>query len=133
MSDIVETARSSGNFKTLLQAAQVAGVVDTLKGRGPYTIFAPNDEAFKKLPDETLQSLLQDKAQLTKLINNHVTQGKMKTSELAKSHSIKTLQGQNLSINSDNGVRVNNARVITSDIEADNGVIHVIDTVLQPR
>ncbi len=133
MADIVETATSAGSFKTFLQAAHTAGLVETLKGRGPYTVFAPNDDAFAKLPSATLQSLLNDKVQLAKVLTYHVVPGKLTVKEVAKTNTAKTVQGQSLSFNNSNGVHVNEARIVTPDIQADNGVIHAVDSVILPK
>ncbi|MEO8318122.1 MAG: fasciclin domain-containing protein [Bradyrhizobium sp.] len=134
--DIVETAVSAGNFKTLVAAVTAAGLVDTLKGKGPFTVFAPTDEAFAKLPAGTVDSLLkpENKAKLVGILTYHVVPGKVMSSEIAgKKAMVKTVQGSEISVDAMNGVMINNAKVIKADIEASNGVIHVIDTVLLPK
>jgi uncharacterized surface protein with fasciclin (FAS1) repeats len=133
MADIVDTALSAGSFKTLVGAIQAANLVSTLKGPGPFTVFAPTDAAFEKLPPGALDSLLKDKTQLTRILTYHVVSGKVTAAEVKKMTSAKTVEGQELTINARNGVRVNNATVTQADIICDNGVIHVIDTVLQPK
>ncbi|REK05561.1 MAG: fasciclin domain-containing protein [Planctomycetota bacterium] len=130
--DIVDTAVSAGSFETLAAALQAAGLVDTLKGDGPFTVFAPTDEAFAKLPDGTVEALLKDKDKLTAVLTYHVVPGSVKAADVVKLDSAKTVQGQKVSIDSTDGVKVNNAKVIKADIACSNGVIHVIDTVLLP-
>ncbi len=132
MADIVDTAVNAGSFNTLVTAVKAAGLVDTLKGPGPFTVFAPTDDAFAKLPEGTIDSLLQDVPQLTKILTYHVVSGKVKASDVVKLKSATTLEGATLKIDATNGVKVNDAKVVTPDVEADNGVIHVIDTVLIP-
>jgi uncharacterized surface protein with fasciclin (FAS1) repeats len=132
--DIVDTAVSAGSFKTLVKAVQEAGLVQTLKGPGPFTVFAPTDEAFAKLPPGTLDTLLKDKQKLTAVLTYHVVPGRLLAADVMKLRSAKTVQGQELSISvRDGAVLVDNARVVRADITASNGVIHVIDTVLLPR
>jgi uncharacterized surface protein with fasciclin (FAS1) repeats len=134
MADIVDTAVSAGSFKTLVTAVQAAGLVDTLKGAGPFTVFAPTDEAFGKLPAGTIDSLLKDIPQLTKILTYHVVSGKVMAADVVNLDSAATVEGSNLKIDASNGsVKVNNATVVTPDVETDNGVIHVIDTVLLPE
>jgi uncharacterized surface protein with fasciclin (FAS1) repeats len=131
--DIVDTAVSAGQFKTLVKAVQAAGLVETLKGDGPFTVFAPTDAAFAKLPAGALESLLNDKQKLTQVLTYHVVAGKV-TAAQVKPGDVKTVQGQPLSVRADRGaVMVNNARVTKTDIMASNGVIHVIDTVVLPK
>jgi len=131
--DIVDTAVSAGQFKTLVQAVQAAGLVDTLKGEGPFTVFAPTDAAFAKLPAGTMESLLNDKQKLAQVLTYHVVPGKV-TAAQVKPGDVKTVQGQSLRVRADAGaVMVNNARVTKTDIMASNGVIHVIDTVVLPK
>ena len=131
---IVETAVEAGNFKTLVAAVKAAGLAETLSAEGPYTVFAPTDEAFAKLPAGTVESLLQDKDKLTAILTYHVVAGKVMAADVVKLQSAKTVQGQDVTIKVDNGkVMVDNADVVTTDIEASNGVIHVIDTVLMPQ
>lgn len=130
--DIVDTAVKAGSFKTLVKAVQAAGLVDTLKGEGPYTVFAPTDEAFAKLPEGTLESLLNDKEKLAAVLTYHVVPGKVMAGDVVKLTSAKTVQGQSVKIDTSNGVMVDNAKVVKTDIETSNGVIHVIDTVILP-
>jgi uncharacterized surface protein with fasciclin (FAS1) repeats len=131
--DIVDTAVADGRFKTLVKAVQEAGLVDTLKGKGPFTVFAPTDEAFAKLPAGTLESLLQDKQKLAAVLTYHVVPGKVMASQV-KPGKIKTVEGQSLNVTKKNGaVMVDNAKVTMTDIAASNGVIHVIDTVVVPN
>ena len=130
--DIVDTAVAAGNFKTLATALQAAGLIDTLKGEGPFTVFAPTDEAFAKLPPGTVEGLLKDKAKLTEILTFHVVAGKVTASDVMKLSSAKTVSGKTVSIDTSDGVRVGGARVVKADIAASNGVIHVIDTVLIP-
>jgi uncharacterized surface protein with fasciclin (FAS1) repeats len=130
--NIVQTAMDAGSFKTLLAAAQSAGLVDTLSGKGPFTVFAPTDEAFAKLPAGTVEGLLKDKAKLTAILTYHVVPGKMKAEDVVKQKSLRTVQGKELRIDLSQGVMVGTARVVKTDIDASNGVIHVIDSVLIP-
>jgi uncharacterized surface protein with fasciclin (FAS1) repeats len=135
--DIVDTAVKSGQFNTLATALKAAGLVDTLKGPGPFTVFAPTDDAFKKLPEGAVENLLkpENKAELVKVLTYHVVPGKvMSTSLSGKKTEVKTVEGEMLEIDaSSKGVMVDNAKVVSADIVADNGVIHVIDTVLMPN
>jgi uncharacterized surface protein with fasciclin (FAS1) repeats len=131
--DIVETAVAAGSFKTLAAALQAAGLVDTLKGKGPFTVFAPTDEAFAKIPKAALDALIADKAKLTKVLTYHVMAGEVMAADVMKLKEAKTVDGQMVKIGTSNGVMINNARVIKADVEASNGVIHVIDTVLMPQ
>jgi uncharacterized surface protein with fasciclin (FAS1) repeats len=131
--DIVETAVSAGQFKTLVTALKEANLVDTLKGAGPYTVFAPTDEAFAKLPKGALEGLLKDKEKLAAVLTYHVVPGKVMAADV-KPGKAKTVQGQSLTVTAKNdGVMVNDARVIKTDIAASNGVIHVVDSVLLPN
>jgi len=130
--DIVDTAVGAGSFKTLATALGAAGLVDTLKGKGPFTVFAPTDEAFAKIPKADLDALLKDKVKLVAVLTYHVVPGKVMAADV-KPGKVKTVQGSDLTITTSNGVMVNNAKVIKTDIVADNGVIHVIDTVLMPK
>lgn len=130
--DLVDTAASAGNFKTLVAAVQAAGLVDTLKGPGPFTIFAPSDAAFAKIPKATLDGLLADKAALTKVLTYHVVPGKVMAADV-KSGMVKTVQGQDLTVSTASGVMVDQSKVVATDVGASNGVIHVIDTVLMPK
>jgi uncharacterized surface protein with fasciclin (FAS1) repeats len=132
-SDIVDTAVAAGSFKTLAAALQAAGLVDTLKGKGPFTVFAPTDEAFAKLPAGTVEALLKDKDKLTAILTYHVVPGDVKAADVVKLNSAKTVQGQSVSIDATDGVKINNAKVVKADIICSNGVIHVIDTVLLPK
>jgi uncharacterized surface protein with fasciclin (FAS1) repeats len=131
--DIVDTAVSAGQFNTLVKAVQAAGLVDTLKGKGPFTVFAPTDEAFAKLPAGTIEALLQDKEKLAKILTYHVVPGEV-TAAQVKPGNVKTVQGQSLTVRTEGGaVMVDNARVIKADVMASNGVIHVIDNVVLPN
>lgn len=130
--DIVDTAVKAGNFKTLVAAVQAAGLVDTLKGPGPFTVFAPTDEAFAKIPKVTLDGLLADKAALTKVLTYHVVPGKVMAADV-KAGKVKTVQGQELTVSTGSGVMVDQSKVIATDVGASNGVIHAIDTVLMPK
>lgn len=131
--NIVETAVSAGSFKTLVTAVQAAGLVETLSGPGPFTVFAPTDEAFAKLPKETLDAVLADKEKLTAILTYHVVSGKVMASDVVNLKEATTVQGGKLSIDTSNGVKVGSANVVQTDIETSNGVIHVIDTVLIPQ
>jgi len=133
MADIVDTAVNAGSFNTLVTAVKAAGLVDTLKGPGPFTVFAPTDDAFAKLPAGTLDSLLKDIPQLTKILKYHVVSGKVTAVDVVKLTSAITVEGSSLKIDTSNGVKVNDATVVTPDVMADNGVIHVIDSVLIPQ
>ncbi|MFM7506608.1 MAG: fasciclin domain-containing protein [Rubrivivax sp.] len=130
--DIVDTAVAAGSFKTLATALQAAGLIDTLKGPGPFTVFAPTDAAFAKIQKADLDTLLKDKAKLTAVLSYHVVPGKVMAKEVAGLQKAKTAQGSELRVDSAHGVTINNAKVTQADIEASNGVIHVIDTVLLP-
>ena len=130
--DIVDTAVAAGNFKTLAAAVTAAGLIDTLKSAGPFTVFAPTDEAFAKVPKATLDSLLADKAALTKILTYHVVAGKVMAADVKAGH-VKTVQGSDLARATEGGVTVNGAKVIAADVAASNGVIHAIDTVLMPK
>ncbi len=134
--DIVDTAVSTKMFNTLVAAVKAAGLVDTLKGKGPFTVLAPTDEAFAKLPEGTVESLLkpENKAMLVKILTYHVIAGDVKAAQVVKLKKAKTLQGQNVKIKVINGkVMINKSNVIKTDVDASNGTIHVIDTVLMPR
>jgi uncharacterized surface protein with fasciclin (FAS1) repeats len=135
-SDIVDTAVSAGSFKTLVSAVKAADLVETLKGEGPFTVFAPTDEAFAKLPKGTLEDLLkpENKANLQKILTYHVVAGKVMASDVVGLNSAKTVNGQDLSIKViDGNVMVNDAKVVKTDILCNNGVIHVIDSVVLPK
>lgn len=131
--DIVDTAVAAGQFKTLVTAVKAAELVETLKGDGPFTVFAPTDEAFAKIPKEKLEGLLKDKKALTGVLTYHVVAGKVMADDVVKVDSAKTVQGQPVKVKAEDGkVMVNNAQVIKTDIVCSNGVIHVIDAVLMP-
>lgn len=130
--DIVDTAVAAGNFKTLATALTAAGLVDTLKGPGPFTVFAPTDAAFAKVPKADLDALLKDKAKLTAVLTYHAVPGKVMAADV-KAGKVKTVQGSEITIGTMDGVTVDNAKVTATDIAADNGVIHVIDTVIMPK
>jgi len=130
--DIVDTAVGAGTFKTLAAALGAAGLVETLKGKGPFTVFAPTDEAFAKIPKADLDALLKDKKKLAAVLTYHVVAGKVMAADV-KAGMVKTVQGSELTISTTNGVMVDKAKVIKTDIVADNGVIHVIDTVIMPK
>ena len=130
--DIVDTAVAAGDFKTLVAAVKAAGLVDTLKGKGPFTVFAPTDEAFAKIPKADLDALLKNKAKLTAVLTYHVVSGKVMAKDV-KAGKVKTVQGGELTVATAGGVTVDDAKVIKTDIVADNGVIHVIDSVLMPK
>ena len=133
MPTIVDVAVQAGSFNTLVQAVQAAGLVETLSGEGPYTVFAPTDEAFAQIPAETLQAVLADKEKLTAILPYHVVPGKLMAADVVRSTQLQTAQGQSITVSTEGGVRVDNANVIQTDIEADNGVIHVIDQVIMPK
>ena len=130
--DIVDTAVAAGSFKTLVIAIQKAGLVETLKAKGPYTVFAPTDEAFAKIPKAQLDALLMDKAKLSGVLTYHVVPGLVLAKDVKAGEAV-TVQGGKLTITTDGGVKVNNAKVVTTDVMASNGVIHPIDTVLMPK
>ena len=132
MADIVDTAVAAGSFKTLVAAVTAAGLVDTLKGAGPFTVFAPTDEAFAKLPAGTVDALLKDIPKLKKILTYHVVSGKVMAADVTKIKSAKTVEGSEVKIDASNGVKINDSMVTTPDVVADNGVIHIIDTVLMP-
>jgi uncharacterized surface protein with fasciclin (FAS1) repeats len=134
--DIVDTAVAAGSFKTLAAALQAAGLVETLKGPGPFTVFAPTDEAFAKLPPGTVEDLLkpENKAKLTRILTYHVVPGKVMAGDVIKLRSAKAVSGDAITIaTGSGGVMVDNAKVVKTDIAASNGVIHVIDTVILPK
>ena len=130
--DIVDTAIAAGSFKTLVAAVQAADLVDTLRGPGPFTVFAPTDAAFAKLPPGAVDALLADKAALTAVLTYHVVAGKVTAAAVAGLTEATTVQGGAIKIDTSNGVKINDATVTTADVMATNGVIHVIDTVLMP-
>ena len=134
--DIVETATSAGSFNTLVAAVEAAGLTETLKGEGPFTVFAPTDEAFAKLPDGTVEMLLkpENKDKLVAILTYHVVAGKVTSAEVVKITSAKTVNGEEITIKTADGkVMVDDATVIKADVPASNGVIHVIDTVIMPE
>jgi uncharacterized surface protein with fasciclin (FAS1) repeats len=130
--NIVETARDAGSFTTLLAAVDATGLGETLAEGGPFTVFAPSDEAFAKLPAGTVESLLADPAKLTEVLTYHVVPGRVTAADAAGLSSAPTVQGSDLPISTDGGVHVGDASVVSADIEAGNGLIHVIDRVLLP-
>ncbi len=132
--DIIDTALSAGNFSTLAAALGAAGLIKTLKADGPFTVFAPTDEAFSKIPSETLSELLQpeNKEKLTAILNYHVVSGRVTADQVTDLESATSLQGQALKISTKDGLKINDAKVLTPDVQAANGVIHVIDAVLIP-
>jgi uncharacterized surface protein with fasciclin (FAS1) repeats len=134
--DIVDTAAANGQFTTLVAAIQAAGLVDTLKSEGPFTVFAPTDAAFAALPEGTVENLLkpENKDQLIAVLTYHVVPGKVMSADIAgKSLQVASVQGSELSVNATDGVKVDNATVVMADIETSNGVIHVIDAVVLPN
>ncbi|MGD9633152.1 MAG: fasciclin domain-containing protein [Pirellulales bacterium] len=132
---MVDTAVNAGSFKTLATALKAAGLVETLKGKGPFTVFAPTDEAFAKLPAGTVETLLkpENKAKLAGILTYHVVSGNVKADDVVNLKSAKTVQGQTVAIDATDGVKINDAKVVKADIDCSNGVIHVIDTVLLPK
>ncbi|HQN08337.1 MAG TPA: fasciclin domain-containing protein [Thermoanaerobaculia bacterium] len=131
--DIVDTAVAAGSFNTLATALKAADLVETLKGKGPFTVFAPTDDAFKKLPAGTLEKLLADKAQLTKVLTYHVVAGRVMAADVVKLSEAKTVEGSPVRIAVKDGkVKLNDANVVKTDVGASNGVIHVLDTVILP-
>ena len=138
MGDIVDTAVAAGSFKTLVAAVKAAGLVDTLKSKGPFTVFAPNDDAFAKLPKGTVEGLLKDIPKLKAVLTYHVVPGKVMAADVVKLKRAKTVQGQEVKIDAakwhlHKEVKINDAKVIKADIVTDNGVIHVIDKVILPK
>lgn len=131
--DIVDTAVAAGSFNTLVAAVKAAGLVDVLKGDGPFTVFAPTDEAFAKLPAGTVEALLTDKEKLTQILTYHVVPGRLEAKDVAGMNQLQTVQGSMLTVErSANGVTVDGANIIKTDIATGNGIIHVIDTVVIP-
>ena len=130
MADIVDIAVSNDAFKTLVAAVQAAGLVETLKSPGPFTVFAPTDDAFAKLPPGTITTLLQNIPQLARILTYHVVAGKLTKDDLAKLGTVTYVEGSPIKVNCDHGFEVKNATVLAADIDADNGMIHVIDTVI---
>ena len=130
MPDIVDIAVSAGSFETLVTAVKAAGLVETLKSPGPFTVFAPNDDAFAKLPPGTIQTLVQNIPQLSRILKYHVVSGKLTKADLEQVDSVTSVEGSPIRIDTSDGFEVKNATVLAADIEADNGIIHVIDTVI---
>jgi len=130
--DIVDTAVEAGTFTTLVAAVEAAGLVETLKGEGPFTVFAPTDEAFAALPEGTVEALLEDPEALAAVLTYHVVAGKVMSGDLSNNMMATTVNGADVTIMTEGGVMVNDANVVTADIEASNGVIHVIDAVILP-
>jgi uncharacterized surface protein with fasciclin (FAS1) repeats len=130
--DIVDTAVAAGDFKTLAVALEKAGLIDTLKGKGPFTVFAPTDAAFAKVPKKDLDALLADKSKLASVLTYHVVPGTVMARDV-KAGKVKTVQGSDLTLSTSDGVKVDGANVVKTDIVADNGVIHVIDSVVLPK
>ena len=133
MKTIVQTGIDAGIFNTLITAVQTAGLVEVLSEKGPFTVFAPTDDAFAKLPEGTVNDLLGNKDDLKKILTYHVVSGKVMAKDIVSLDFLKTLQGEDVVINTTDGVMVNDAKVTKADIECSNGVIHVIDTVLMPK
>jgi uncharacterized surface protein with fasciclin (FAS1) repeats len=138
MADIIDTAVAAGNFKTLVTAVKAAGLVDTLKSKGPFTVFAPTDDAFAKLPKGTVEGLLKDIPKLKTVLTYHVVAGRVMAADVVKLKTAKTVQGQDIKIDAakwhlHKNVKINDANVIKADIATDNGVIHVIDKVILPK
>ena len=138
MADIVDTAVAAGSFKTLVTAVKAAGLVDTLKSKGPFTVFAPNDDAFAKLPEGTVEGLLKDIPKLTEILKYHVVNGAVPAADVVVHKNITTLQGQDVKVDAakwhlHKNPKINDANVLKTDIITDNGVIHVIDKVLLPK
>ena len=133
MANIVQTAVAAGSFKTLVKAVQAAGLAETLSGKGPFTVFAPTDEAFSKLPSGTVEGLLKDIPKLKSVLTYHVVPGRMMAADVVKQSSLKTVQGQSISVDTKGGAKVDGASIVKTDIATDNGVIHVIDKVILPK
>ncbi|MEH2402721.1 fasciclin domain-containing protein [Nostoc sp.] len=133
MPDIIDTAINAGSFNTLVTAITTAGLDTALKGDGPFTVFAPTDEAFSKLPSGAVEELLQDVIKLRKVLEYHVVTGKINATDLVQLQKLTTSEGKDIKVNAENNLKVNDAYIVTSDVEADNGVIHVIDNVLFPK
>lgn len=131
--DIVDTAVANGNFTTLVAAVEAAGLVDTLKGDGPFTVFAPTDEAFAALPEGTIEALLADIPTLTGILTYHVIPGAVMSSDLTEGMTAETVNGQSVTFTLDGGAMINGANIVMADIETTNGVIHVIDAVILPE
>ncbi len=133
MENIVKIAKDAGQFNTLLTAATAAGLAETLSNDGPFTVFAPTDDAFSALPEGTVEALLKDTEKLITILLYHVVAGKYKAEDVVSKDAIKTVQGQSIHIDASDGVKVDDAHVIKADIEAENGVIHIIDKVILPN
>lgn len=133
MPNIVETAVAAGSFNTLVTAVKAAGLVDALSGPGPLTVFAPTDDAFAKIPKADLDAILANKDKLTAILTYHVVKGKVMAADVVKLSKAKTLQGSEVTIDVSDGVKVDGAKVVKTDIETSNGVIHVIDSVIVPK
>jgi uncharacterized surface protein with fasciclin (FAS1) repeats len=133
MANIVQTAVAAGSFKTLVKAVQAAGLADTLSSPGPFTVFAPTDEAFAKLPAGTVEGLLKDIPKLKSVLTYHVVAGRMMAADVVKQSSLKTVQGQSITVDAKGGAKVDGANIVKTDIATDNGVIHVIDKVILPK
>jgi len=131
--DIVDTAINAGSFNTLVDALNAAGLVETLQGPGPFTVFAPSDDAFAKIPEKIRSAIIADKDALTELLTYHVISGEVSAADVARLNSAETVQGSAITIDTSNGVKVDGASVTTADIRASNGIIHVIDTVMIPN
>lgn len=130
--DIVDTAVAAGDFGTLVKAVEAAGLVDVLKGDGPFTVFAPTDAAFASLPAGTLESLLADKEALTSVLTYHVVPGRLMAEDVVSKRKLSTVQGKEIAVNTGSDVKVDKANVVKTDIECSNGIIHVIDAVITP-
>lgn len=133
MANIVQTAVAAGSFRTLVKAVQAAGLAETLSGKGPFTVFAPTDEAFSKLPSGTVEGLLKDIPKLKSVLTYHVVPGRMMAADVVKQSSLKTVQGQSISVDAKGGAKVDGASILKADMATDNGVIHVIDKVILPK
>ncbi|MFB2937950.1 fasciclin domain-containing protein [Aerosakkonemataceae cyanobacterium BLCC-F154] len=133
MANILDTANKAGSFNTLIQAVQATGLTKTLENSGPFTVFAPTDEAFAKLPQGTVEKLLHDIPQLTKILSYHIIKGKFMSKDVMQLDRTNTMEGSDLKLHANGKLMVDDAMIIQSDVEVDNGVIHVIDTVLIPQ
>ncbi len=133
MKNIIDTAIIETQLSTLVTAIQAAGLVDTLTGAGPFTVFAPNNAAFAKVDPETLKALLADKDKLSTVLTYHVVAGKVMSADVAKMTTVTTVNGKDVAIDTTSGVKIDNAKVVTADVECTNGVVHIIDTVLMPK
>lgn len=133
MKNLVETATNAGTFKTFIIALREAGLYDILCSEGPYTIFAPTDEAFSKLPDGTIKDLLKDREKLTDILTYHVVSNRVLSKDVTKLKKVYTINGKQVKIKIGNNIKIDNARIIKSDIECINGIIHIIDAVLLPK